>query len=50
VLSDADEEASRAALSSLLERARLLSLRGELARSVLGADPPCLSETEAVKR
>ncbi len=46
VLADADEEASRAALNSLLERARLLSLRGELARSLLGADPPCLMGSE----
>ncbi len=46
VLADADEEASRADLNSLLERARLLSLRGELARSLLGADPPCLKESE----
>ena len=43
VLADADEESTRAALGSLLERARLLSLRGELARAVLGADPPCLA-------
>ncbi|HEY2796827.1 MAG TPA: TolC family protein [Thermoanaerobaculia bacterium] len=42
VLADADEEASRAALNAVLERARLLSLRGELARALLGADPPCL--------
>jgi outer membrane protein TolC len=42
VLADADEDAARADLSSLLERARLLSLRGELARALLGADPPCL--------
>ena len=50
VLADVDEEASRAALNSLLERARLLSLRGELARSVLGADPPCLGGSEDGKR
>ena len=42
-LADADEEAARAGLSSLLERARLLSLRGELARALLGADPPCVN-------
>ena len=41
-LADADEESVRAGLDSLLERARLLSLRGELARTLLGADPPCL--------
>ena len=51
VLADADEEASRAALNSLLERARLLSLRGELARSLLGVDPPCLmGSSEAAGR
>ena len=42
VLADADEDAARAGLSSLLERARLLSLRGELARALIGSDPPCL--------
>lgn len=42
VLADADEDAARAALSSLLERARLLSLRGELPRALLGIDPPCM--------
>lgn len=41
-LADADEEAARASLDSLLERVRLLSLRGELATALLGADPPCL--------
>jgi outer membrane protein TolC len=40
-LSDADEEAARSALSALEERVHLLSLRGELARVVLGSDPPC---------
>ena len=43
VLADADEDSARADLNSLLERARLLSLRGELARALLGADPPCLA-------
>jgi outer membrane protein len=42
VLADADEDSARADLDSLLERARLLSLRGELARALLGTDPPCL--------
>ncbi len=45
VLADADEEAVRADLDSLLERARLLSLRGELARALIGTDPPCLVPT-----
>lgn len=40
-LAEADEEAARAGLSALLERARLLSLRGELASALLGAEPPC---------
>ena len=42
-LSDADEEAAKAALSSLVERVRLLALRGELAAALLGSDPPCAS-------
>ncbi|MEP6992933.1 MAG: TolC family protein [Acidobacteriota bacterium] len=40
-LADADEETARAGMDSLRERARLLALRGELSRAVLGADPPC---------
>jgi outer membrane protein len=40
-LADADEDAARAGLDSLLERVRLLALRGELSRALLGADPPC---------
>lgn len=40
-LADADEEAARANLASLLERVRLLSLRGELASALLGVEPPC---------
>ncbi len=40
-LADADEEAAQASLTSLLERVRLLSLRGELATALLGFDPPC---------
>ena len=43
-LADADEEAARASLSSLLERVRLLSLRGELAQALLGVEPPCLMQ------
>jgi outer membrane protein len=50
VLADADEDATRAALNSLLERARLLSLRGELAKALLGADPPCMLATEGGRR
>jgi outer membrane protein TolC len=42
-LADADEESARASLGSLLERVRLLSLRGDLTRALLGADPPCLT-------
>ncbi len=48
VLADADEEAVRADLDSLLERARLLSLRGELARALIGTDPPCLMPVAAL--
>ena len=40
-LADADEETAQANLASLLERARLLSLRGELGTALLGAEPPC---------
>ncbi len=40
-LSDADEEAARTSLAALEERVRLLSLRGDLARALLDAEPPC---------
>ncbi len=40
-LADADTEAAQANLDSLLERLRLLSLRGELGTALLGAEPPC---------
>jgi outer membrane protein len=40
-LADADTEAAQAYLDSLLERVRLLSLRGELGTALLGAEPPC---------
>ena len=40
-LADADEESARVSLGSLLERVRLLSLRGDLNRALLGVDPPC---------
>ena len=40
-LADADEQAAAAGLDALLERVRLLSLRGELAPSILGAPGPC---------
>jgi outer membrane protein TolC len=40
-LSDANEEAARAELSAMLERAKLLALRGDLAKVLLGAEPPC---------
>ena len=40
-LADADADAARASLESLLERVRLLSLRGELGASLLGTEPPC---------
>jgi outer membrane protein len=38
---DADEEAAAASLESLLERVKLLALRGELGRALLGLEPPC---------
>jgi outer membrane protein TolC len=38
---DAGEETARAELSAMLERARLLALRGDLARVLLGEEPPC---------
>ena len=40
-LADADEEAARASLESLLERAHLLALRGELGPALLGIEPAC---------
>jgi outer membrane protein TolC len=40
-LADANEEAAATSLDALLERARLLSLRGELAPAILGAPAPC---------
>ena len=41
-LADADEEAARANLDALEQRVKLLALRGELARTILGAEPLCL--------
>ena len=41
LLADADEDATKTALTALEERVRLLALRGELARTVLGSEPPC---------
>jgi len=43
-LADSDEEAARASLDSVLERVRLLSLRGELGTALLGVEPPCAVE------
>jgi outer membrane protein TolC len=43
-LADADEEAARANLDALEERIKLLALRGELARTILGAEPPCVAK------
>jgi outer membrane protein TolC len=40
-LADADEQTSAASLDALLQRVRLLSLRGELAKTILGAPAPC---------
>jgi outer membrane protein TolC len=40
-LADADEDAASRALAALDERVKLLSLRGELAKTVLGSEPPC---------
>jgi hypothetical protein len=41
LVADADEDATRTALVALEERVRLLAFRGELARTVLGFEPPC---------
>jgi outer membrane protein len=41
LLADADEESAKTALSALEERTNLLFLRGDLARAVLGEEPPC---------
>jgi outer membrane protein TolC len=38
---DADQDATKTALSALEERVKLLTLRGELSRVVLGSEPPC---------
>ena len=40
-LADADEDAASKALAALEERVKLLSLRGELAQTILGHEPPC---------
>jgi outer membrane protein len=40
-LADADEQAAAANLDSILERVRLLSLRGELVPAITGAPAPC---------
>ncbi len=40
-LADADEESAKTALAALEERMNLLYLRGDLARAVLGEEPPC---------
>jgi hypothetical protein len=41
LLADADEDATRTALEALEQRVRLLALRGELSRTVLGSEPAC---------
>ncbi len=41
-LADADEEATRTALAAFEERVQLLAMRGELSRTVLGSEPPCV--------
>ena len=40
-MADADEEVARTALTALEERVRLPSLRGEIAKTVPGAEPQC---------
>ncbi len=40
-LADAEEEAATTSLLALEDRMKLLALRGELARTILGAEPPC---------
>lgn len=41
LLADAEEDTTKTALAVLEERVLLLALRGELARTVLGSEPPC---------
>lgn len=40
-LADADEDAAQASIDSMIERVRLLSLRGELGPAILGTEPAC---------
>jgi len=40
-LADADEQAAAASLDAMVERVRLMSLRGELATAILGTTAPC---------
>jgi outer membrane protein TolC len=40
-LADADEQAAAASLDAILERVRMLSLRGELVPAITGAPEPC---------
>jgi outer membrane protein TolC len=43
-LADADDDAAKANLDSLLERVHLLSLRGELGPALLGEEPACTAQ------
>ncbi len=45
-LADADEEAATTSLRALEDRMKLLALRGELARTILGAEPACSVQAE----
>jgi len=46
-LADADEQAASASLDALIERVRLMSMRGELAPAILGAPAPCGAQPPA---
>ncbi len=45
-LADADEEAATTSLHALEERMKLLALRGDLSRTILGAEPACAAASE----
>ena len=45
-LADADEEAATTSLRALEDRMKLLALRGDLSRTILGAEPACAVASE----
>jgi hypothetical protein len=42
--SNADEDVAATSLRALEDRVKLLALRGELARTILGSEPPCVAQ------